>query len=57
MSLSGPVSSSAHERTLVLGNDLAYDERPELLRDDLGHPTEAGGTDVLIVDHRGDRNA
>lgn len=49
-----------HERTLVLGNDLAdeaiaYDERPELLRDNLGHPTEAGGratvADGGVIDH------
>jgi hypothetical protein len=47
---SGITLSGPHEGALLLGNDLsgvedaiAYDERPDVLRNNLGHRTEAGG--------------
>lgn len=53
----------SHEGTLVLGNSLAddadgalvYDERPDVLRENVGHRTAAGGRETVadggVIDH------
>lgn len=59
----GVTFSGSHEEAIVLANSLAgnasgaiaYDERPDVLRDNVGHPMQAGGRTTVAdggeIDH------